>query len=133
MRLSVPPPICRGKRCRALFWPTASMRRGWRTGAHHAGVQRARSAGCTAERLLCWLHRAWIGAAIEQNVLTGYEAGLGAAQERAGETELFGIAEPAGRIFGGPLGENLLGGDAGGLGLAGGNTCHAVGGERARQ
>src|SRR5438874_3241425 len=38
-------------------------------------------------------------AAIEQDVLTGDEAGLVGAEESAGEAKLFRVAEAAGRIF----------------------------------
>src|SRR5437660_1374496 len=39
------------------------------------------------------LQRAREGATVEQDVLTGDEAGFRAAQERAGQAELFGIAK----------------------------------------
>src|ERR1700738_2623758 len=52
--------------------------------------------------LIC-LHRAGKRAAVQQDVLAGDEAGLGAAEECAGNAEFLGIAGPAGRVFAGPL------------------------------
>src|ERR1700748_1872946 len=54
------------------------------------------------------LQRAGEGAAVEQNVLPGDEAGLGAAQERAGLAEFVGLAEAARRIELGAFGQHLL-------------------------
>src|SRR5215475_2176011 len=58
------------------------------------------------------LQRAREGAAVEQDVLAGDEAGLGAAEERAGQTEFLRVAEAAGRILLGALGDHLVLGDA---------------------
>ena len=65
-------------------------------------------------------------AAIEQDVLAGDEAGLGAAQERAGVAELVGIAEAPGGIELGALGQQLLRRDAALLGFGLGR-CRAGG------
>src|ERR1700751_5237708 len=73
------------------------------------------------------------GPAIEQDVLAGDEAGLGAAQERAGKAELLGIAEAPGRIELGTLRQNLLHGETALLRLALGRTAKSVGFERPRQ
>src|SRR3978361_228251 len=76
---------------------------------HPAGAQpppRART------RLLSsrarFLEGAREGAAVEQDVLAGDEAGLGAAQERAGIAEFLRIAETSSRIELGAFGQYLL-------------------------
>src|SRR6202166_4321462 len=58
------------------------------------------------------LQRAGECAAVEQDVLSGDEAGLGAAQKRASLTELLGVAETAGRIEFGPFRQHRVHGDA---------------------
>src|SRR6266702_3097521 len=58
------------------------------------------------------LERAREGAAIQQDVLSGDEAGLGAAEEGAGIAELIGLAEAAGGVELGALGQDLVRRDA---------------------
>ena len=61
--------------------------------------------------------RAREGAAVEQDVLAGDEARLGAAEERAGRAEFLGIAEASGGIELGAFRQQLFDGDAALLGL----------------
>ncbi|MGY4282393.1 hypothetical protein ACVWXO_001613 [Bradyrhizobium sp. LM2.7] len=79
------------------------------------------------------LQRPGEGATVEQKVLPGDEAGLGAAQEGAGIAELVGLAEAAGGVELGALSQDLLRRDTAlvGFGLRG--SGQAVGLERAGQ
>src|SRR5947209_18994709 len=52
--------------------------------------------------------RAGEGAAVEQDVLPGDEAGLGAAQECAGEPKFLGVADAPRRIGFAAFGDHLL-------------------------
>src|ERR1700732_1189942 len=58
------------------------------------------------------LQRAGECAAVEQDVLSGDEAGLVAAQKRASLAEFLGVAETAGRIEFGPFRQHRVHGDA---------------------
>ena len=72
-----------------------------RAGHRRRHVAIGQHIGCGARALVpdrLHLQRAREGAAIEQDVLAGDEAGLGAAQERAGLAEFLGVAETPGRI-----------------------------------
>src|SRR5882757_1379121 len=77
----------------AIIWPRGSARSG------SNGQTR-----CPTERRIC-SECAREGAAVEQDVLTGDEAGLGAAQEGAGKPEFIRFAEAAGGIEPGALGQ----------------------------
>src|SRR5579872_1793130 len=80
------------------------------------------------------LQRARKGAAVEQDVLSGDEARLGAAQEGAGEPELLGLAEAPRRIELGPFGQHLIHGDTTAFGFRlGHRAAQPVGVERSRQ
>ena len=77
-----------------------------RAGHRRRHVAKAQHIGRGARALVpdrLHLQRAREGAAVEQDVLSGDEAGLGAAQERAGLAEFLGVAEAPGRIELGPL------------------------------
>src|SRR5436190_5859874 len=72
-------------------------------------------------------------AAIEQDVLTGDEAGLVGAEESAREAKLLGIAEAAGRVLLGAFRQPRLVRDATLLRLGLGGVAQAVGEEWSRQ
>src|ERR1700753_4245922 len=72
-------------------------------------------------------------AAVEQDVLSGDIARLGAAQECAGDTEFLRVAKTPGRIELGAFGQHLVRGDATLLGLALGGAEQAVRLERSGQ
>src|SRR6185312_804612 len=89
---------------------------------------------CGARLQRLWrLQRPRESAAVEQDVLPGDEAGLGAAQKGAGEAEFLGITEAAGRIEFGAISQNLLGRDAALLGLALRRREQTIGLERSGQ
>src|SRR5947207_14554013 len=105
-----PPAICWVSRWSATIWPKGSPRSGCAgpvSGSHASGDPLSR------------LHRAGEGAAVEQDVLAGDEAGLGTTQEGAGEAEFLRIADPAGGIFAGALIEDFLHRNPRRLGLVG--------------
>lgn len=62
------------------------------------------------------LHRPWKCTTIEQDILAGYEAGFGAAQECTGEAKLLRVTVPAGGIFTHPFLDDLFHWHAGGFG-----------------
>src|SRR5690348_11960231 len=66
--------------------------------------------------------RAGKRAAVEQDVLAGDVARLGAAQERASEAKFFRIAEAAGGILPGAFGQDFIRRDAALLGFGIGNA-----------
>src|SRR5579872_4899221 len=82
----------------AIIWPRGSMRSA-STGRRPCPIDDGSE-------------RAGEGAAIEQDVLPGDEAGLGASQESAGEAELLGVADAPGGVGLAALGNHLLDGDA---------------------
>src|SRR5580693_838743 len=112
--------ICSVSRCSAISSPTGSTRSAW-TGPT-SGRRRIPPVPANAARMIARsdagsgarplrrspLQRAREGAAVEQDVLPGDEAGLGAAQEGAGQPKLFRIAETAGGILLGALGQKLV-------------------------
>jgi len=71
--------------------------------------------------------------AVEQDVLPGDEAGLGAAQERAGLAEFFRGAEAPGGIELGALGHHRLHGKTALLGFRLAGAAQTVGIEGSRQ
>src|ERR1700739_1281802 len=111
-----PRPICSANRCSAIFWlrastnsdcpgPTSAPRQCDRE-RRGVNTRRAFSAGGAC------LQRAWECAAVEQDVLAGDEAGLGAAQESAGQAAFLRLAEAAGGIEFGPFREHRFHGGA---------------------
>src|ERR1700719_1413226 len=84
--------------------------------------------------LIMLLERAGERAAVEQDVLAGDKARLGAAQKRASEAKFFGLAEASGGIEFRPLRQHLIHTDAALLGFRLCNrAAQAVGIEWARQ
>src|SRR5579864_1322104 len=94
---------------------------------------RERACGVARAQAVSDLQRSREGAAVEHDVLTGDVAGLGAAQERAEQAELFRFAETTARIELGTLGLQLFRRDAALLGLGLRDAAQAVGVERPGQ
>src|SRR5437773_1520471 len=76
------------------------------------------------------LEGARVPSAVDQEVLTRHETGLGAADERAEVAELRGIAEAPGGVRPVAVADDLLDGPATGLRLDGDRRAQAVGVER---
>src|SRR5919197_1164204 len=79
------------------------------------------------------LERAGVGAAVEQEILAGDEAGLRTAQISAGVAELRRIALPAGRNGAQPLGERLFFAHAALFGEGGDGRAIAIGEKEPRE
>src|SRR5579871_1905068 len=100
--------------CMQHFLQVRCRRAGWISGAGYSQcLQRARES-----------------AAIKQDILSGDEAGLGAAQEGAGEAKFLGVAEASRRIELGAFGQHLIGRDAALVGVPLRGAAQAVGVER---
>src|SRR5215472_8958717 len=79
------------------------------------------------------LERTREGATVEQDVLSGDEAGLCAAQEGAKQSELLGIAEAAGGVLLGALGKQLVRRNTALVGFRFRRAAQPVGCKRSRQ
>src|SRR5579863_10204197 len=87
-----------------------------------------------AAGLGCQLKRTGECAAVEQDVLSGDETRLGAAQKRASKAEFFGLAKTPGGIEFGALCQHFVHGDAAFLSFRlGDRAAQPVGVERTRQ
>src|SRR6202165_230749 len=107
-----------------------------RTGHRRRHVAKGQYIGCGTGSLVpdgFHSERAWEGAAIEQDVLSGDEPGLGAAKECAGEAKFLRVAEAPGGIELGAFRQNLFHEQPSLVRVSLRGAAQAIGVERARQ